>query len=340
MPTNYALRTPIYAQATPTIAATKSAKLLLYNSGSLIYTIVKGATQNVPVIFEIAELLRDYLTISFPEDPTTPYTTQSITFTSTIQFFDAVNAGGTATGLPATTIGGDGWEAYGLFVEGANPVLPFENRVKPTWLLAEKNPSTASLVDDFNIYVPSDVEGYIPYINTTGTIEYFAYNGSDTELEQDSITCGINRIDCTKYGEGNKVTFINKYGVLQDLWFFLKKVKMINRKNEKYQANTLSSTATYSQSDAAVKLFNTTAKQSRTLSSGYYPEYTNAYFEELLLSEYVWITRPQADQPNIDEIVPVTVKTSNMTYKTSVNDRLIEYTIDFEDAFDYFNNIR
>ena len=79
MPTNYALRTPIYAQATSTLATTQSAKLLLYNSGSLIYTIIKSATQNVPVIFEVAELLRDYLTISFPEDPTTPYSTQSIT---------------------------------------------------------------------------------------------------------------------------------------------------------------------------------------------------------------------------------------------------------------------
>jgi len=339
MPTNYALRTPIFAQATSTLATTQSAKLLLYNSGSLIYTIIKSATQNVPVIFEVAELLRDYLTISFPEDPTTPYNTQSITFTSTITFYDGPNGTGLSEGA-VTTIGGDGWEAYGLFVEGTNPVIPFENRVKPTWLLAEANPTTASLTDDFNIYVPYGVEGYVPYINTTGTIEYFSYNGTDTELEQDSITCTINRIDCTKYGEGNKVTFINKYGVLQDLWFFLKNVKSITRTNETYQANTLSATATYSQSDATYKLFNTKAKQSRTLSSGYYPEYTNAYFEELLLSEYVWMTRPQVDQPNIDEIVPVTVKTSNMTYKTSVNDRLIEYTIEFEDAFDYINNVR
>ena len=336
MPTNYALRTPIYAQATSTLATTQSAKLLLYNSGTLIYTIIKGASQNVPVIFEVAELLRDYLTISFPEDPTTPYATQSITFTSTIQFFDGPNATGLSE--PAvTTIGGDGWEAYGLFVEGTNPVIPFENRVKPSWLLAEKYPSTSR---DFNIYVPYGVGGYIPFATATGTISYFEYNGTDTELVQDLITCTINRIDCTKYGEGSKVTFINKYGVLQDLWFFLKKVKSMSRTNERYQSNTLSSTATYSQSDAAVKLFNTRAKQSRTLSSGYYPEYTNAYFEELLLSEYVWITRPQADQPNVDEIIPVIVKTSNMTYKTSVNDRLVEYTIEFEDAFDYINNVR
>jgi len=29
-----------------------------------------------------------------------------------------------------------------------------------------------------------------------------------------------------------------------------------------------------------------------------------------------------------------------MAFKTSVNDRLIEYTIEFEEAFDYINNIR
>ena len=76
------------------------------------------------------------------------------------------------------------------------------------------------------------------------------------------------------------------------------------------------------------------------LSSGYYPEYTNQFFEQLLLSEYVWMTRPKKENPAADETVPVTVKTSNMRFKTSVNDRLIEYTIDFEEAFDLINNIR
>jgi hypothetical protein len=39
-------------------------------------------------------------------------------------------------------------------------------------------------------------------------------------------------------------------------------------------------------------------------------------------------------------IIPVKVKTSTVAFKTSVNDRLIEYTIEFEEAFDYINNIR
>jgi len=96
------------------------------------------------------------------------------------------------------------------------------------------------------------------------------------------------------------------------------------------------------QQNASTKLFNTQAKQSQTLSSGYYPEFAVEYFEQLLLSEYVWIERTIETSGGTTTItqVPVIVKTSNIDIKTSVNDRLIQYSIQFEDAFDYINNIR
>ena len=39
-------------------------------------------------------------------------------------------------------------------------------------------------------------------------------------------------------------------------------------------------------------------------------------------------------------ILPVMPKTKSVTYKTSVNDRLVQYTIEFDMAFDKINNIR
>ena len=50
--------------------------------------------------------------------------------------------------------------------------------------------------------------------------------------------------------------------------------------------------------------------------------------------------RPKKTDASTLEVIPVKVKTSSMNFKTSVNDRLIEYVIDFEEAFDYINNIR
>ena len=341
MPTNYGLRTPLYAQAVTGNSLIKSAKLLLIADGTLVYTIVKDVVTSVPVVFEIAELLRDYLQVTLSETFATPVP-QKITFTSTITFYSEINAGGSAVGSPVTTLGGDGYEGYSLFIDGVNSSIPYKNRSASaaTWLLAERTPATASAYDDFYIFVPKDISGYAGAMSSAGVISYEPYTATETSITIGGIPLVINRIDCTKYGQGTKVTFVNRFGVLQDLWFFLKEVKTMSRTNESYKANTLLADATYSQTDPTVKTLNTQAKQKHIHSSGYYPEWTNKYFEELLLSENVWITRERIQQPNTPEIIPVVVKNSEMTYKTSLNDKLIEYTIEFEDAFDYINNVR
>tara|TARA_R110000751_G_scaffold48980_2_gene109259 strand:- start:1876 stop:2901 length:1026 start_codon:yes stop_codon:yes gene_type:complete len=341
MPTNYALRTPIYASASSSVTTTQSAKCLVSVAGTVVYTIIKSASANTTVTFEIAELVRDYLNISYIGNP------QFVVFTSTIQFFDQPNAGGTAQATPEDTTSGNGYEAYGLFSEGINPTIPFENVQLPAWLIAEANPLATSANDRYYIYVPFGVSGKTSYIDASGNIAAISYTTTDTFIVTPSgLRLNIQRIDCTKYGDGRMITFINKFGVIQDLWFFLKRVKKINRTNESYMSNTLTFDSlgvqppNYSQTNAPKKLLNTQAKQTHVLSSGYYPESANLFFEQLLLSEYVWYTRPEDTQPNTDHVTPVIVKTSSITYKTSLNDRLIDYTIEFEDAFDYINNIR
>ena len=70
--------------------------------------------------------------------------------------------------------------------------------------------------------------------------------------------------------------------------------KNLARTNEGYKSNTITypsgSNATYNVQNAPNKVFNTQAKQTHTLSSGYYPEFANQQFEELLLSEYIWLS--------------------------------------------------
>ena len=56
-----------------------------------------------------------------------------------------------------------------------------------------------------------------------------------------------------------------------------------------------------------------------------------------MLSEKVWVTN--VNDTNV-KVLPLNIKTSNITYKTSLNDRLVEYTIDFDNSFDTINNVR
>ena len=56
-----------------------------------------------------------------------------------------------------------------------------------------------------------------------------------------------------------------------------------------------------------------------------------------MLSEQTWITRITDNQ---ELVLPVVPKTKSVTYKTSLNDRLVQYTVDFDMAFNKINNIR
>ena len=142
-------------------------------------------------------------------------------------------------------------------------------------------------------------------------------------------------LDECKY-EPKKVTFVNKFGALQDMYFFKKAVEKMNVEKETYKANIISN-GTYNRSTHVNKEFNVVGKESVTLSSGFLNEEYNEVFKQMMLSEKVWITNLTDTE---EQILPINVKTSNITYKTSLNDRLVEYTFDFDNSYDTINNIR
>ena len=328
---NIALRSPQFKSIAVSTGAL-SVVCTVTIGGILRYTLIKNVQQSTTVNFDIAELARDYIEITYQSD----YEPQTVSIVTVLTNYDGLNGTGSVVDLP-TTITDRGFEAYGTFEEEVNPEVPF--RTAPTYLIPTTDTNT------FTIFAPNNTAGIIPNITSLNGLAVTPYTVSDTSVTTvDSVVCNIKRIDCTKYGIGNKITYINKYGVQQDLWFFLKETKNLARTNEGYKSNTItypSGGATYNVQNAPNKVFNTQAKQTHTLSSGYYPEFANQQFEELLLSEYVWFHKPTSGVGVGSYIVvPVKVKTSSVAFKTSVNDRLIEYTMEFEEAFDYINNIR
>ncbi len=342
---NIALRNPQYKNIVASAVSgvnPLSVKCTITIDSVLRYTLIK----NNPVVgsniqFDISELSRDYLDIVYKID----YGPITIPITTVVSTHPLIN--GLGTTLSSSSTSDVGFEAYGTFDEGANPIVPFLINPSAQFLIAPNfsGNQDGTAPPKWQIYYPTGQEGYVGYMNSVGVLAMYNFNSTATfQSGQGSLKCMIKRIDCTKYGIGTKIIFINKYGVQQDLWFFLKQTKQVTRTNENYKANTIvypsSSKAYYDKTNAPNKLFNTQAKQSLTLSSGYYPEQANEMFQQLLMSEFVWLERPSNTQPTVNERVPVIVKESNITFKTSVNDRLIEYTMQFENAFDYINNIR
>ena len=149
-------------------------------------------------------------------------------------------------------------------------------------------------------------------------------------------TINIVILDECKY-EPKKFTFVNKFGVLQDIYFFKKQVNKMNVSKESYNANTLLANYTYDRSTHTKRDFNIKGNESFTFSSGYLNEEYNEVFKQMMLSEKVWITNITDTE---EQVLPINVKTSNITYKTSLNDRLVEYTIEFENSYNVLNDIR
>jgi len=78
-------------------------------------------------------------------------------------------------------------------------------------------------------------------------------------------------------------------------------------------------------------------KESITLSSGFLSEEYNEVFKQMMLSEKAWVTNVV---DSVEQVLPINVKTGDITYKTSLNDKLVQYTIEFDNSYDTINNIR
>ena len=171
----------------------------------------------------------------------------------------------------------------------------------------------------------------------SAALDVYVYEPSIREfygIKTDVIN--VETLQECKY-EPKKVTFVNKFGVLQDMMFFKKSVKKMNVKKESYKSNILDSNMSYSRSNHVYRDFNVMGRESVTLSSGFLSEEYNEVFKQMMLSEKIWVTNITE---NGEQVLPINVKTDFITYKTSLNDKLVQYTIEFDKSFDTINNIR
>ena len=309
-----------------------------YSSSDLKYTlqkdIISGETN---IVFEIAELVRDYLPISFNND----YTSVSIWVTVSTTLIDT-NLQNFSYGSPvtATYLALDG---YGYFEDGINP----QN-------------STDALITTNTIYLPEDTAGKLPLYaagvgkiiidsatteitdsgNSNQKIQYATipansseikvYATDDTTLKKTITVVNVCEPKFTNY----KITFINKHGAFQDVYMFAKSTESFNVTDENFKSNIIAnSTVTYNTYASQQTRYNVNAQSNLKLNTGFILEDANSTIEELFLSRNVWIRFNS-------QTLPIVPKTKDMTFKTSVNDKLINYTIDFEFAFNKINNVR
>ena len=113
---NILLRSPRLESVTVP-SAMNSVELELTINGTLRYNIIKNGTVGTVLTFEIAELVRDYLKVTFNGT----YTAQTADISFIYRYWSLPNGGGGGYSSSATTH--KGFEGYGTFMEGINPTL-------------------------------------------------------------------------------------------------------------------------------------------------------------------------------------------------------------------------
>lgn len=131
-----------------------------------------------------------------------------------------------------------------------------------------------------------------------------------------------------------RVIFYNKYGALQDIWASKKSIKNLNQTTDTYKSNIIDlGTLSYSTYKHVQKRFDVQGQETISVSTAYLDESVNEPVKQLLMSEQVWLEIGT-------ETYPVVLKTSSIQEKTSVNDKLVAYTFEFDYASGKIQNVR
>lgn len=129
------------------------------------------------------------------------------------------------------------------------------------------------------------------------------------------------------------LVFKNKWGMLESIPMSRKSITTLNTQSKDYNRSILDYNGNYDINRHTNKQYNVNGYDSWTLNSNWLPEYMNLSLEELMLSEEVWLL----DSNN--EIIPVIKEDQNLTFKTELNDRMIQYTIKVKMSHSKIKNI-
>lgn len=322
-------------------------------------------TENVT--FEIGEIVRDYLLQTFDGD----YETLNVWVDYRTKNYISGVAGSFSSYTQLV-----GFDGYGYYEDEANPqndsgllqsnsrvlklddapaVIPVNTEItnRVTYeldgeLVYTKTVSSSNESDEQIEYVSNTINGVDSFeervLNDGGTFEnsiclqeflgdfiLFDFDTIYIETDTEITPITVENITECKY-QPYKITFVNKFGALQDIWFFKRSNESLTTKKEDFKRNIIVN-GSYDTSRHQQKILTKNGSEKLTLNTGFYPEQYNEVFKQMQLSEDCWIEIE-------NKTLPISISDSSFNYKTHLNDKLINYTIQIEFAFDTINNIR
>ena len=143
----------------------------------------------------------------------------------------------------------------------------------------------------------------------------------------------VETLPCNKY-ENVRLTFVNKFGALQDIHFSAKTTESMSAKGSSYNSiNFDYDNLSNNYGSHSVRDFNKNATVRHTLNTDYLHESYSEVFRQLVVSEEVWMEHK-------GNVRPVNVTTNSLQKKTHANNGLVQFTVSVKESHSLINNIR
>lgn len=322
-------------------------EIFIYNYGGTLpatpnYTLSKyiPSSNNTETIYNVSPLLREYIKNINPEVPFSYGDKNPQTYC--IYSIDLYKDTGSGW-LYVNTYDGLAFDGYTEYMNGVND-----------------EPTTIGLKDEGTYYFPSGIS-YVNFPNVSvlcdgGVNVHHATvtNDNGSALEYD-LTTYTTPVVVAPYSSsiksiviydhlGNvkatynfkpieecrytpvKVDYVNKYGAWDKYWFFKTSTNTITTSSKTY--NTMQSSWDYNPRVGSTSVINKTGREKIRLSSGFVEEAVNSQIRQIMLSETILIDGK-----------PAILKTDSVELFKHINQKQINYTMEFEYSFDLVNNM-
>ena len=293
-----------------------------------------------------------------------PYLREYISFTSPLTIYNTISPAPTAqfcnvkvklylAGVLQSTTTYVGLDGYGYYEDNYNPTLSPYLLDEGTYYYyydsngsisdVDKNPGflTIDTVSTWKVKYTNLVSGATVTVTPLTTVgdnlisiykvnpAYWA-DGCKTEVLSASnvvlATYYFKPIEECKY-EVYNLHFINRYGAFQKEFLFKASKQSIQTKNTDY--NLMSSSYNYNQSNATNAVMNANGNESIRCNTGWVDEFFGTTtLKQILLSERILLNDK-----------PVKLKTKGVDVQKHINEKLINYTLEFDYAYDIINNV-
>ena len=318
------------------------------------YTLTKliPASNNVKTYYNISPYIREYLSWNTRQEIYNTFPASNTSQWCNVQYKRYKLDGGVYTLLNTTTT--YAYDGLSWYEEGGNFALVYDILQKDGtfyYYYDGTNPSTDSSRRAGHIMVRTGTSYKAKYTNlaTAATFTQNLTNNSilDVPRVYQNYYAAGNKLEITVNLAGNDVTvwegyfkpfelcrytavlcdFVNRYGCWQRTWFFAASNDTFGIENTEY--NLMQSTIpNYNTLEGQRKVFNTSAKKSIKVNTDWVTEDYNELLKELMVSEKILINN-----------YPAKLNTKSTELFKNINQKMINYSLEFDFAYNAINNV-